>query len=269
MSLSVAILNYNNAALTKDALDSVLAQRMQPDEIVVFDNGSETYQSLLLVDIVEERREGTATPIVMHRVDHNQGNIAGMNMAIEACSNEFVVFMANDVRLHSDCLDQLHMALLTNPDLGIVQPILYQPNGDIDNVGLSWRWPGYGLRIRQLLGRLGGIMGVDAVAATCFGVRKSFFQHLGGFDDRLGISHEDIDFGIRVRKAGAWCGAYLQPSATHLMGQTIPQTVSKLRPYYRDARQRVIRTHYQGWDQSARLAAVRLLDGVAARVRGG
>jgi GT2 family glycosyltransferase len=42
----------------------------------------------------------------------------------------------------------------------------------------------------------------SAVTAACMLTRRSVFQELGGFDERLGVAFNDIDFCLRARQRG-------------------------------------------------------------------
>jgi GT2 family glycosyltransferase len=43
-----------------------------------------------------------------------------------------------------------------------------------------------------------------SVTGACMMVRKNYFIEMGGFDEALGHSWNDVDFGIRVVQKGRW-----------------------------------------------------------------
>lgn len=250
VDLTIAVLNFNSVGLLDPCLDSIEDQAFLPvgTELLLVDNGSAFKPAA---------RDGWRAV----NFPDNAGNIEGMNRCFREAQGQWVLFVANDVRLHRDCV--LEMWKYRQP-AGVSQPVLYQPNWEVDNVGINWCWPGYGIRIRQVPEVLSR---VPAFAATCFLMRRDRFFEVGGFDRFLRISHEDVDLSLRL-KGQCWCVPTAQ--ATHLMGQTIGKVVGRpLSPYYRWARKKVIQKHYRGLDRIARTVAVTVVDGLAALVRGG
>lgn len=254
MDLTIAVLTYEGEHLLPECLQSISRQDPQGMEweLLVLDNGStEPVPGFLHTD-----RQRVV------RVSPNRGNVAGINHCFQEAHGDWVLFVANDVRLDPDCVTNLwkYRASLT-------QPILYQPNGAIDNTGLAWHWPGYGRRIRRYEPEGAVLQSRPSFAATCFLLQRSVWQELGGFDETLGISHEDIDFALRLRAHGYGSFVNTEASALHLMGQTIGRVTRRdLSPAYRRARRGVLDRHYRGLDWAARRLAVGLVDGLAARV---
>ncbi len=253
MRLTIAVLTYQGAALLPACLTSLNHQRrpFASVDFLVLDNGSTPAASPQDVHAEQGVR--------LVRREYNLGNIGGMDACFQEALGEWVLFLANDVRLQEDCLVHLWESRRWN---GVVQPVLYQPDGHIDNVGLTWHWPGYGRRVRQL-GKPPHT--TQAFAATCFLMRRELYHTIGGFDTRLGISHEDIDFSLRLRALGGTTGYVPTARATHLMGQTIGRVegARSLAPDYHQARMRVLTKHYPGWRGHLRRRVVTLLDGLA------
>ena len=50
--------------------------------------------------------------------------------------------------------------------------------------------------------RLTAVRGVSAVTAACLAVRREVFDEVGGFDEALPITLNDVDFCLRVRAQG-------------------------------------------------------------------
>ena len=246
MDLTIAVLTYNGESLLPDCLNSIWAQDIPCSwELLIVDDHSTTPPQLLLPH-----------RLVVH--DRNKGNIAGTNTCFREAEGEWVLFVANDVRFHHDAVahlwDHRHVH-------DISQPVLQQPDYEIDNVGLRWVWPGYGMRVRRPGAK------TDAFANTCVLMKKTTWWAVGGMHEGLGISHEDVDFSLRAKAMGYTIGHCPKAWATHLMGQTIGKVVKKpLSPYYRAARRLTILRNYTGLNRHLRLWATGLLDGVAARI---
>ncbi len=252
IDLSICVLTYEGEQLLPECLSAIL--RAAEDlpcrwELVVVDNGSSQPVRCL-------------PPARVVRHPTNVGNIAGMNLCFTAATGCWVLFVANDVRLDPGALGELWRY---RSYCNVLQPVLWQPDKEIDNVGISWLWPGYGFRVRQV--RPSTV--VDAFAATCFLIHKPLWRSVGPFDSQLGLSHEDIDWSLRLKRlVGGDCRFVPSAHATHLMGQTIGRvTRGALSPQYHRARLRIIEKHYRGLDGWLRRSLIRLLDGLVARGR--
>ena len=248
--LSIVVLTYNGEDLLDDCLESIRQQTIPCDyEVVVVDNGSTV----------------PAKPpkwVRLVRYADNAGNIEGTNRCIRAAQGEWILFVANDVRLQPGCVRDLWLAVKTLWDnIGLVQPILMQPDGQVDNAGLRWVWPGYGLRLRKT--QYYFAWEVPVVANTCWMAKTAGLA--GGFDKDLGISHEDVDLCLALSRFKRR-HFVVNTKATHLMGQTIGRVVRKpLSPYYHQARLRVLEKHYSGAAYWARRVAVEILDWLSRR----
>jgi len=98
MSVAVIIPLYNGAPWIEEALDSVLAQDMPPNEIVVVDDGSTDSSP----DIV---RSFSCVTLIKNDV---KGSSAARNMGLKHTASEFVAFLDQDDVWHPS-----HLRLLT------------------------------------------------------------------------------------------------------------------------------------------------------------
>ncbi|MEQ2010407.1 MAG: glycosyltransferase family 2 protein [Limisphaerales bacterium] len=90
-SLSVVVPNYNHSALLPRCLDALLAQTLQPQEIIVIDDCS-TDESWKLIQDYASRH-----PVIKpHRNEKNQGVIYGVNRGIELAVSDYIYFAAAD-----------------------------------------------------------------------------------------------------------------------------------------------------------------------------
>ena len=251
MDLTVTVATYEGERLLSDCLQSIAMQEPQMDwELLLIDDHS---------TVPVERPLLPNARVIRHEA--NQGNIAAMDTGIREAQGTWVLFVANDVRLHPNCL---HCLWAHRSYHDIVQPVLYQPDGQIDNVGLWWRWPGYGDRARTVAPPYR----TDAFTATCFLIHRELYLQLGGFDHALRLSHEDVDLSLALRAQGGGCRYCPDAMATHLMGQTIGRVMQEpLSPYYHRARMRVLKKHYRGVNGLIRRGLVSVLDSTAAALR--
>jgi GT2 family glycosyltransferase len=133
-----------------------------------------------------------------------------VNWGVTHANSELICLLNDDTELiTADWLEQLAARILI-PNVAAVGAMLYYPNETIQHAGV-------------ILG-LGGIAGhafhgqprghagyydrarveqdLSCVTAACCMIRREVFLQLGGFDEKLAIAFNDVDFCIRLRNAG-------------------------------------------------------------------
>jgi N-acetylglucosaminyl-diphospho-decaprenol L-rhamnosyltransferase len=133
------------------------------------------------------------------RAPDNRGAAAGRNrLAAAAAGHEFFFFLDDDAVPEPGCLAAALAA--AGADVGIVGlrvVAVDDPTRDLAGAGfVDWR-----------LGRFHERAAAETVdcdfVITCAAlVRAEAFRAAGGFDEDYFVYHEDVDFGVRVRRAG-------------------------------------------------------------------
>ncbi len=231
--VSVVIPAYRAAAFVGRAVDSVLAQRPPPAEVIVVDDASPDDIHAALAHHV------CAGRVRLLRLSHNQGVAVARNAGIRAAGGDVIAFLdADDVWLPGH-LSQALAVLGAHLDVDVVLQ-------DFDIVDLhtqqhhgSW----FALR-HEALDRLrttaldpltrrveGGFVG--ALMSGCFVhmqatvVRRAVFDR-AMFDERLRCS-EDVDWALRsVHLAGATWAVRAQASGVyHRHAQSLTADVTQ------------------------------------------
>ena len=97
-----------------------------------------------------------------------------------------------------------------NPSIGCVGAMLLYPNGRIQHAGVLGGVGGFAghahrFALRDSFGYHGDLQctrNVLAVTGACLMVRKEVYEKAGGFDERLMVDFNDIDFCLKVRSLG-------------------------------------------------------------------
>ena len=119
--ISVVIPLYNKAAEIERTLRSVLAQSVQPREIIVVDDGS--------TDGSGEIVERMASPLVRLVRQQNAGVSAARNKAISLASGRWVALLDGDDRWCEDYLLTMAQLIERYPDCGAYGSAFYVDNG--------------------------------------------------------------------------------------------------------------------------------------------
>lgn len=226
--LSIAVLHYNNNHLTDECVKSVDRQYIPvKHEKIIIDNGSSSPTPL---------REGWR----IVRVDKNCGNIGGQNACFAASKYSNVLFVSNDVRFMPGCIAKMIYDFNENTQL---MPEIRKPNGEIDSLGLEFKWPGYGSNIKKHY--IIKEYGMDAIPSITYMMSKEVFKFVRGFDKTFVSSHEDLDMGFRLRKMGFEL-KLSSGRAVHLGNQTLGKMPYYNRKLIAEARKKFIDKHYSG-----------------------
>lgn len=204
--VTVVIVNFNGGAHVVRCLESLAAQTVLPERIVLVDNASGD-GSLAACREVVAARAGLAERTTIDAVGANLGFAAGTNRGLAAATTEFVALLNPDAFPEPRWLEALVAAAAAHPEcaaFGSRQMLAGQP-GVLDGIGD--RWHVSGLAWREGHGRRVGP--ADLVAREIFSpcaaaalYRRAAVLAAGGFDEDYFCFGEDVDLGFRLRLAG-------------------------------------------------------------------
>ncbi len=178
-TISCIIPVYNAARYLAEALDSVLAQSVAADEIILVDDGSTDDSRHVASQYADH-------VTLVHQV--NQGPAAARNRGLQLARGDLIAFLdADDLWAREKTARQCE-AFASRPELGIcitnVQNF-WAPELQHEKAHLDRRYtdphPGY--------------------VCQCLMTRREVFDRVGTFDESLRVS-EDTDWFSRAERAG-------------------------------------------------------------------
>jgi GT2 family glycosyltransferase len=200
--VSIIIPFKDQVDLLRGCLLSLRKTDYRDREIILVNNGSCEPRTLRCLERLRGRQR-------VHVVDSPEPfNFSRLcNQGAQAATGEYLLFLNNDTEvLAPDWLGRL-LRLACRPEVGIVGATLLYPDGTIQHAGLFPR--GKGTWIHGYRGRrpddagdqneLGHCRTVPAVTGACLLLRRDLFETLGGFDERLPLTYNDVDLCCRVR----------------------------------------------------------------------
>ena len=179
---SVVVPTYNYGRFIREAVDSALAQTVQPVEVIVVDDGSTD-------DTPQQMAAYTHDPRVRYLRQENRGLSAARNAGIRAARSEFVAFLDADDRWKPEKLER-QLACFTSDNIGLVYcgRTTFNESGIISNIPAS----------REDCNRMLERLTVSTVFSPSSAVvHKHCFEECGGFDESL-RKVEDREMWIRI-----------------------------------------------------------------------
>ena len=172
--VSVVIPVFNGERFLRNAVESVLAQKYSPLEIIMIDDGSTDGTADVARSLPETVR-------YLHQT--NQGPAAARNRGIERAQGSLIAFADADDLWPEDKLALQLPYLMRDPAaeivMGLIQQVLLSETG-----GENFAEPAFSVNLGSAI------------------IRKSVFERVGLFDETMRYS-EDVDWFMRAREGGA------------------------------------------------------------------
>jgi GT2 family glycosyltransferase/glycosyltransferase involved in cell wall biosynthesis len=198
LDASVIVVLYNNAGLSRMALQALLDQEGAAFEVVVIDNASSDRTGQLLARVSNVR---------WRRNEVNVGFLAAANEAASMARGRHLVFLNNDAILQPGALAAAVGALDRDKRVGVVGGRVVLAAGGLQEAGNRIYADGSAAGLLREEDPFGAAARVRRPTDYCSGVffatPKVLWGMLGGFDPVFAPAYyEDTDYCVRVWKAG-------------------------------------------------------------------
>nr|MDQ6942936.1 glycosyltransferase family 2 protein [Candidatus Eremiobacteraeota bacterium] len=176
-------------------------------EIVVVDNGSrESATGQLLADW--ERREPQRFRVLRDPAPFNYSRLN--NEAVRSTDAAFVVLLNNDTEIIAPDWMEAMLGQARRPAIGAVGALLLYADGTVQHGGVVLGILGLAGHAHRFLpgdtpGYHGGLAfdtNYLAVTGACMMVEKRKYEEIGGLDETLAVSYNDVDLCLRLHRAG-------------------------------------------------------------------
>ena len=217
LDLSIIIVNYNTFKLTKDTIDSCLAEPTHYTyEIFLVDNkSSDDSLNRLEEYFKDEIARGTIKVIAN---SSNDGFAKANNLAIEEAKGEYILLLNSDTLIKESTIDKCmdYMTAGIHADVGALGCKVSLVDGSLDKA-CKRSFPNpvnsfYKLfHIKTSSGKDDynldnldddGVYEIDCLVGAFMLVRKTAIDDVGLLDDTFFMYGEDIDWCYRIKQAG-------------------------------------------------------------------
>ena len=185
-SITVVIPTFNRVTLLERTLDSVLAQTLPANEIIIVDDGSMDNT----VSTLKSRYSEVDLSIIHFIEQENQGVSAARNAGIAAATHEWIALLDSDDVWHEDKLEKQIQALKNAPEYLICHS---------DEI-----WIRNGLPVNQMNKhkKTGGYifqqcLPLCVISPSAVIIHRIIFDEIGLFDETLPAC-EDYDLWLRI-----------------------------------------------------------------------
>lgn len=197
----------DHADKTAVCLESVLQRSTYPNlDIILVDNGSTEKAA---VSLCREYATHRNVDVIHWNKPFNFSEIN--NMAALRASGEFLVLLNNDTEIITPDWVEVMLGYAAQAHVGAVGPKLLYPDDTIQHAGIvmlgaeqiareSFKRRPYGSEEYFALAQTA--RWVCAVTGACLMVEKRKFLEVGGLEERLAVTFNDVDFCCKLHEAG-------------------------------------------------------------------
>ena len=210
--VSIIIPTRDGGSRLERCLKSIARSTYKDFEVLIVDNGSKEEKTY---KVYRSWRDRLPLRVLQLNIDFNFSRL--VNCGVAASKGDFMVLLNDDTELISpDDWIQEMLGYAEKDEIGCVGALLLYPDNTIQHGGIFLgvsgdpntppvarnafkdfpaSYPGYFDRLRV-------VSNFSAVTAACMMVEKRLWEKVGGFDESLRASFNDVDFCLKLLDRG-------------------------------------------------------------------
>ena len=193
----LVLLSWNNLALLKRCVESLMRCTDIHSRLIIVDNGSSEAGLREYLAALKGSRN-VHVEVIFNSL--NEGFARGMDKGMEESRAPYVCILNNDIVMTEGWLAEMIKVAKDEPAIGIVNP-------SSNNFGLRFKKDtgleefAYGLRKQS-----GRWVEMNACVGFCMLIKREVIKKIGFLDDKYGYAYfEDTDYSRRAQAAGYKC----------------------------------------------------------------
>lgn len=164
MKLSIALATYNGEAYLQEQLDSLLAQTVQPDEVVISDDRSTDRT----IDIAKEFQKRAPFDVIVHQNEQQKGFIMNFDKALSLTSGDLVFLCDQDDVWFEHKLETIRDTAIKHPEYSVYMNDALLTDGQLNRTNLTVQ--------QQILG-LGRPL-TQFITGCCAAIRRNHLNRM-------------------------------------------------------------------------------------------
>ena len=204
--VSIVIPNKDEKDTLKACLESIKEKTTYPSyEIVIVENNSQTSE---IFEYYKEIDGKDGIRVVTWKEPFNYSKIN--NFGFQYAKGDYVICLNNDITVITPSWIEEMLGYCQRPGTGIVGVRLYFPDDTIQHAGIivgmggcaGSLFVGMNRKRTGYMHKAALVQDLSAVTAACMMVKREAFEAAGGFEESLAVAFNDVDFCLKVRRAG-------------------------------------------------------------------
>ncbi|MBQ8681476.1 MAG: glycosyltransferase [Bacilli bacterium] len=205
--VSIIIPMKDQAKVSRRCFESIYNKNTYKNfEVIVIDNNSCEKETFDLLDEYKEKYDNFRVERLECEFNYSYIN----NEAVKIAKGEYLLFLNNDTEfIQGDTIEYM-VGYARQKHVGCVGIKLLYPNKQVQHAGVVLGFGGVAGHIyvansyqdNGLFGRLVMPYNYTAVTAACLMIKKSKFDEVKGFDEKLKVALNDVDLNLKVLDKG-------------------------------------------------------------------
>lgn len=209
--ISFVILTWNSEQYVENCMGSIfkaLKRSMFSYEIFIVDNGSKDKT----VDLLKRIQAQHPEIVKLIFLSENTGTTYSRNLAIKKTAGHYICIMDSDVEIFPGVMDRLVEDLEHETSIGLSVPKIVYSDGKLQKSTdvfptITRKLYRY-LFLKQIESKEAleieseSLKEVDYAISAMWLLKRSVFTHIGLLDEKIFYAPEDVDYCIRIWKAG-------------------------------------------------------------------
>ncbi len=205
--VSLMIPNKDHTEELKLCLDSVYGLSAYKNfEVVIIENNSTEEKTFEFYEYAKQHYSNLRVVTWKHEFNYSKIN----NFGFEHILGEYVILLNNDIEIITPEWIEEMLMFTQRDDVGAAGMMLYYPDNTVQHGGVILGHGGvaghshkhYPRGVPGYFGRLSFAQNYSAVTAAAMMVKASVYREVGGLDPLFAVAFNDIDFCVRIGKAG-------------------------------------------------------------------
>ena len=207
--VSILIPSCDHAKDLRTCVDSIYAKTTYPHfEIIVIENNSKEEETFRTYQRLEKQHPGTFRVVRWEGAGFNYSALN--NFGEKFASGDYLLLLNNDTEVITPRWLEEMVMFAQQERIGCVGAKLLYPDDTIQHAGLGFGHLSLAAHMHKnfpvanpgYMGRLVYAHDVYGVTGACLMVRREVYEAVGGLDESFAVAFNDVDFCVRVRKAG-------------------------------------------------------------------
>ena len=205
--VSIIIPIKDKATITKRCIDSIYEKSTYRNfEIILIDNNSTEEATFKMIEEYNNKYDNFRSIRLECEFNYSYIN----NMGVKEAKGEYILFLNNDTKVLSEDFIEYMLGYARLEHTGCVGIKLFYPDKLVQHAGVVLGYGGVAGHIfvtadysdNGLFGRLVMPYNYTAVTAACLMIKKSKFNKVKGFDEKLKVALNDVDLNLKILKEG-------------------------------------------------------------------